>query len=193
MFNARLLEFESALLAQKECAGGIAELPHECAILLQQIEQEIGIRLGDTAPKDWKGWLSYRRKDASDSQGGKSNCGLIILRGRSCTEGGMFAKWKAGLDVPSAVETTTEHKRGFDVTPPQDLDHLLINFGQGKSTRVFLWYGENIAPYQLIFEKDILEDPDDELKEAVTEACIWIMTRPKDMTLKEFLIEKSKS
>ncbi|MCC7528302.1 MAG: hypothetical protein IT342_07255 [Candidatus Melainabacteria bacterium] len=187
MFNHKLMELESELLAKQQCAGGLLDLPYECELCLQSIEQEVGIKLGSPTPKDWKGWLSYRRKDASDSQGGKSNCGLVVLRGRACSEGGMFAKWKAGLDVPFAVDTVTEFKRGFDVTPPQDLDHLLINFGRGKSTRVFVWYGENIAPYRLIFEADVDEDHDAPLKEALTEACVWIMTRPKETTLAEFL------
>jgi hypothetical protein len=190
MFNHKLLELESELLAKQECAAGLTDLPYECELCLQAIEQEVGIKLTDPIPKDWKGWLSYRRKDASDSQGGKSNCGLVILRGRACSQGGLFAKWNAGLDVPFAVDTVTEFKRGFDVTPPQDLDHLLINFSRGNQPKVFVWYGENIAPYKLIFEADVSEAHDAPLKEAITEACVWIMTRPKETTLVEFLKDK---
>ncbi|HEY9788588.1 MAG TPA: hypothetical protein V6D17_24585 [Candidatus Obscuribacterales bacterium] len=187
MFNPKLLELESDLLAKQECAGGLNELPHECWLLLEMIEQEIGIKLGDNVPKDWRGWLTYRRKDASDSSGSHSNCGVIISRGRACTEGGLFAKWRAGLDVAYAADTAREYKSGFDVSPPQDIDHLLVNFGLAKTTRVFLWYGENIAPYKLIFEKDISDDPEEPLREAITEACVWILTRPKEKTLLEFL------
>lgn len=187
MFNPKLLELESELLAKEECASGLTQLPHECWLLLQRIEQEIGVKLADNVPKDWRGWLTYKRKDASDSQGNHSNSGLIVCRGRASTEGGLFARWRAGLDVPFATETANEYRRGFDVSPPQDLDHLLMNFGVGKSTRVFLWYGENIAPYRLIFEWDIHEDPEIPLIDAITEACVWIMKRPKDLTLAEFL------
>lgn len=187
MFNARLLELESELLAKEECARGLSELPHECWLLLERVEQEIGIKLASNVPKDWKGWLTYRRKDASDSQGSHTNCGLIVIRGRAGADGGIFAKWRAGLDVPMASESISEYKRGFDVSPPQDLDHLLINFGHAKTTRVFLWYGENFAPYRLIFEWDLAEDPEVPLIEAITEACVWIVKRPRDLTLSEYL------
>lgn len=189
MFNHKLLELESQLLAKEQCAQGLSDLPYECELYLQNIEQEVGIKLADQVPKDWKGWLSYRRKDASDSQGAKSNCGLIVLRGRACSEGGLFAKWRAGLDVPFAADTINEFKRGFDVTPPQDLDHLLINFGRKDAAKVFIWYGENIAPYRLVYEAEVSEEHDSRLQEMITEACVWIMTRPKHVTLVDFLKE----
>jgi hypothetical protein len=105
----------------------------------------------------------------------------------------MFGKPRAGLDVPGGVDTITEFQRGFDVSPPQELDHLLINFGGDVGTpKVFLWYGENIAPYKLIFMADVESDPHHELGEAIVEACTWIMKRPKHQTLNDFLKEQQR-
>lgn len=177
MFHIRLLELESELLAKEESARGLKDFTPECGLLLDQIENEIGPRLADKAPKDWRGWISYRR--------GKES--LIICRGRSFGTGGLFAQCRAGLDVTNGADTIADYQRGFDVTPPQDLDHLLLNFGSGKKTRIFLWYGENIAPYRLIFEADVDGDPQRALHDAVVEACTWVVKRPKHVTLPEFL------
>jgi len=176
-FHARLLELESEIIAKEEARRGLEELTPECEILLSTVEKEIGLKLADAAPDDWKGWLTYRR--------GKDK--VVICRGRAFKESGMFGKHRAGLDVTYGLDTITEYKRGFDVSPPQDLDHLLVNFGRGDSLRVFLWYGENVAAYRLIFEHEMAEDPDEALKDAVAEACVWIVKKPKDLTLPEFL------
>lgn len=181
MFHLKLIELESELLAKEESERGISELTADCLFLLEFIQNEVLFRLGDKVPKDWRGWLTYRRKNHS----------LIICRGRAFHEGGLFGTWRVGLDVAYGLDTTSEYLRGFDVSPPQDLDHLLINFGESNNTRVFLWYGENIAAYKLIFEADASESPHEELKEAVAEACVWILTRPKQMTLSDFLKEKA--
>jgi hypothetical protein len=180
-FHDRLLELESELLAQEEAARGIDQSIAECAILLDGVEREIGMRLGDNATNDWRGWLSFRRKDA-----------LLIGRGRAFAEGNFFKSFRAGLDCATGLDSITEYRRGFDVTPPQDLDHLLLNFGQGESIKVFLWYGENIAPYRLIYQADVMSDPTDQLHEAIVEACVWILKRPKSQTLLDFLKEFEK-
>ncbi len=176
-FHARLLELESEIIAKEEAQRGLKQMTPDCDLLLQTVEKEIGLKLADPAPSDWKGWLTYRR--GVDK--------LIICRGRSFKESGMFGKYRAGLDVPFGLDTLAEYRRGFDVSPPQDLDHLQVNFGCGDSIRVFLWYGENVAAYRLIFEAEMAEDPDEDLKEAVVEACVWIATKPKELTLPEFL------
>jgi hypothetical protein len=92
-----------------------------------------------------------------------------------------------GLDTTSGADAIADYKRGYDVTPPQDIDHLLLNFGTGESIKGFLWYGENIAPYRLIYQVEVSSASSDELKSAIVEACIWIMKRPKNKTLNEFL------
>lgn len=176
-FHARLLELEAEIIAKEEAQRGLKELTPECEILLAIVEEEIGLKLADAAPADWKGWLTYRR--------GKDK--LIICRGRAFKEPGMFGKHRAGLDVSFGIDTITEYKRGFDVSPPQDLDHLLVNFGLGENLRVFLWYGENIAAYRLIFEDELSDNTDDALKDALAEACVWIIKKPKELTLPEFL------
>ena len=178
-FHARLLELESELLAKEEAERGIDNLTEDCQQLLQSVEQEIGVKLSDRVPDDFRGWVTYKRKKDQ----------LIIARGKAFKAGGLFPKSVAGLDVSFGLDTATEYSRGFDVSPPQDLDHLLVNFGygQGGQVRVFLWYGENIAPYRLIFEAVMAEDPHNELKDAVIEACVWIMKKPKELTLPEFL------
>lgn len=178
MFHHRLIELESELVAKEQAKRGLPGLPVDCQVLMQFIEQEVGVRLADKCPRDWKGWLSYRRNKDS----------LVICRGRSCPEG-LLGKARAGLDVPLAADTVTEYQRGFDVSPPQDLDHLLINFGGDDEPRVFLWYGENIAPYKLIFAANTGDDPHKELSEAIVDACTWILKRPKDKTLSQYLLE----
>src|SRR5437016_5663395 len=117
MFDYRLIELEAEQAAKEQSRQGFAHLPAECMALLEFAERDVGIVLGGPVPKDWHGWLYYRRgKDA-----------LVVCRGRAFAEGGKF---RAGLDVAYGLDTITEYKRGFDVSPPQDLDHLLLNFGQ---------------------------------------------------------------
>ncbi len=181
MFHHRLIELESELVAKELAQKGLSQLPVGCVELMQYLEQEIGPRLGDKVPRDWKGWLTYQRNKSS----------LVICRGRSCSEG-MLGSCKAGLDVPYGPDTIGEYRRGFDVSPPQDLDHLLLNFGGDDEPRVFLWYGENIAPYKLVFQANLADDPHTELSEAVVEACTWILKRPRHMTLSQYLQELDK-
>lgn len=177
MFHYKLLELESELLA-KELAGEEAVLTPECEQLLQFIESEVGLRLADRAPKNWRGWITYRRQKNS----------LVILRGRSFQEPGLFLRdYRAGFDVPYGFDAVTEYQRGFDITPPQELDHLQINFRLLNPPHVMVWYGENIVPYQLYFEADAAYESESQLKDAVAEGCVWILTKPKDLTLSEFL------
>ena len=180
MFHHRLIELESELVAKELAKKGYSQLPYECSLLLDQMERQIEVRLGDLVPKDWRGWLSYRRHKQT----------MIICRGAAFKEG-FLGKTKAGLDVPMGLDSISEYARGFDVSPPQDLDHLLINFGgdQEEEPQVFLWYGENIAPYKLIFMAALSEDPDTALSDAIVEACTWILKRPKDKHLTQFLAE----
>ncbi|HEY9792227.1 MAG TPA: hypothetical protein V6D22_17620 [Candidatus Obscuribacterales bacterium] len=182
MFHYKLIELESELIAKEQSQKGFALLPPECSVLLEFIQQEIGAQLAMPVNKDWKGWLSYRRNKDS----------LVICRGRSFKDG-MLGKYKAGLNVANGLDTITEYQRGFDVSPPQELDHLLLNFGgdADRQARVFLWYGENIAPYKLIFMADVETDPHAELVDAMAQACTWILTRPKDQTLTQFLASHS--
>lgn len=178
MFHHRLLEIEAELKAKEQAQRKPEQISPECFGLLQYVEKEIEVRLCDKVPKDWSGWLSYLRNKQA----------MVILRGRSFKDGGMFGSFKAGADVPFGLDTITEYQRGFDVSPPQDLDHLLINFGiDGNEFRVFLWYGENISPYKLIYAADVDDEPHKELSEAVVEACIWILKRPKHQTLQAYL------
>jgi len=176
-FHARLLELESEIIAKAESQKGLDSLTPDCEILLQTVEKEIGLKLAEVAPHDWRGWLTFR--NGVDK--------LIVCRGRAFKEGGMFSKHRAGFDSNTGADSISDHKRGFNVSPPQDIDHLLVNFGCGDSIRVFLWYGENISPYRLIFEQEMVEDPDENLKEAVAEACVWIAKKPKELTLPQYL------
>jgi hypothetical protein len=180
-FHERLLELESELLAEQEVVRSIDHLSAECAILLDGVEREIGMRLADNAANSWRGWLSYRRKDA-----------LVICRGRAFAGGSFFKTFRAGLDYASGLDSINDYRRNFDVSPPQELDHLLLNFGRGETTKVFLFYGENIAPYRLIYQADVSTDPTAALHEAIVEACIWIVRRPKSQTLLDFLKEFEK-
>lgn len=179
MFHLKLIELESELIAKEQSEKGFSVLPAECKHLLQFVEKQVEVRLADKVPREWRGWLSYTRKTDS----------LIICRGRAFGDGGIFGKCRAGLDVPYGLDTITEYQRGFDVSPPQDLDHLMVNFGAGEKTEVYLWYGENLAPYKLIFLADVADYPYEALSQAVVEACIWIVKRPKHQTLGEFLKE----
>jgi hypothetical protein len=176
MFHFKLLELESDLIA-KELADNQAVLTPECLELLHYIESEIGMRLADRTVKEWRGWLTYRREKNS----------LIILRGRSFLKPGMFAKYEAGVDVPYGLDLITEYERKFEVSPPQELDHLLINFRLLDPPHVLVWYGENIAPYQLFFDAEATYGSEDGLKDAIAEGCEWILTKPKTLTLSEFL------
>lgn len=181
MFHLRLLELESELIAKAQSQKGFDRLPLECLYLMEFIEQQVSVKLAHKVAHDWRGWLSYRRNNDS----------LIICRGRAFADSRPFGKWKAGIDVPYGLDTITEYERHFDVTPPGELDYLLLNFGQGENLRVFLWYGEDIAEYKLIFAASVDDDPHNELAAAVVEACTWVLTRPKDMTILEFLKETS--
>ncbi len=180
-FHARLVELESEILAKEEAKRGVEQFTPACEGLLETVAQQIGVKLADPVPKDWKGWLCYHRKPDQ----------FIVIRGKAFKPG-MFAKYKAGLDTPLGTDSINDYTRKFDVSPPQELDHLLINFGAGETLRVFLWYGENIAAYRLIFEADVDDDPHNNLTEAVTEACTWILKKPKDKTLPEYLASLAK-
>lgn len=175
-FHPRLIELESELIAREESDRGIAELTLDCLLLLEEVEQAIGVRLGDKAPKDWKGWISYRRTNS-----------MIVCRGRAFADGGIFKNHRVGLDVAGGADAIADYKRAYDVTPPQDIDHLLLNFGGAEAPKIFLWYGVQIAPYRLIYQAEVSSNPIEELKSAIVEACVWIIKRPKDTTLSEFL------
>lgn len=191
MLHIKLLELESEIIAREESARAksLAVLPAECDLLKQAVEHEIGLHLADVVPGDWRGWLTYRRGSNE----------LIIIRGRAFKENGMFGKVKAGLDFSGGLDSIADYGRQFDVSAPQDLDHLMINFGVVPSTnvvdatggaRVFLWYGENIAPYRLIFEDEVSSDPEHNLLNAVAEGLSWIVAKPKELTLPQFLKQK---
>lgn len=187
MLHIKLMELEAEILA-REMAGKSATLPPECEILKEAVEREIGLRLADAASSDWRGWLTYRRHNGE----------LIILRGRGCKESGMFAKCRAGFDIVSGGDAAGEYARKFDVSPPAELDHLMLNFGMAQGeARAFLWYGENVAPYRLIFEADVADLNDDEnlLHNAIGEGLSWIVAKPKELTLPEYFkrIKESKT
>lgn len=176
------MELEAELAAKEQIQKRMETLPPDCSVLLEYVEKDIEVKLGDKVPKDWKGWLSYRRNNQS----------VVILRGRAFKDG-LFGGLKAGFDVPLGMDSITEAKKGFDITPPQDLDHLLVNFGMDSQTcKVFLWYGENIAPYKLVFAAEVEDEPHKELSEAIVEACIWVVKRPKHQTLEAFLKDAHK-
>lgn len=182
MLHIKLLEVESERIAREEAKKALnsAQLPPECDLLKEFVEEEVGLKLGSPCDSNFCGWLSYRRT------GGE----ILILRGRAFKEG-MFGKWKAGLDVPYGAATASEYLRGYDVSPPQDLDHLMLNFGKGENVRVFIWYGENISPYRLIYEAD-LDDSRENLIDALSEGMTWILTKPRELTLPQFIKEKLK-
>lgn len=191
MLRIRLVEMEAEKLARDEAQKALISknLPPEAEILKGHIEHEVGLKLGQVCPPEFKGWLTYRRLSGD----------LVVIRGRAFKEPSLLGmgKWRAGLDVPFGLDTATEMLRGFDVTPPQSLDHLMVNFGCGKTARVFLWYGENIAPYRLIFEEE-LEDADEHqevpqrnLIQALEEGMGWVLNKPKHLTLPEFFKNQS--
>jgi hypothetical protein len=174
MFHYKLIELEAELLAKKQSQHGLDRPTPACMGLLDYLEREVGVKLGQTVPKDFGGWITWRRNQQS----------LIICRGRAFK----VPESRAGLDVTNGADSIAEFRRGFDVSPPQDLDHLLINFGgEHSDPSVFLWYGENFAPYKLIFTAPVDTDPHIKLSEAVVECLTWVMKRPKDETLAEFL------
>jgi hypothetical protein len=176
VFHFKLIELESELLA-KELTEQETELTPECDFLLQFVEAEIGARLADSSFKGWRGWLTYRRKKSS----------LIVCRGRAFIEGVIFRKSHAGLDIPNGLDAVTDYLRGFDVAPPPELDHLLVNFKPGQPSKIMVWYGENLAPYQLFFEAEATGDAEADLKEAIAQGCIWILQKPETMTLAQYL------
>jgi hypothetical protein len=181
MFHFKLLQLEGELLA-KELIEQKLSLTPECQELLNFIEIEIGVRLGDAVPKGWRGWLCYRRHQNS----------LVVCRSRAFNEGSVIQKFRAGLDVSYGLDPITEYERGFDITPPTELDHLIVNFRLGENPHILLWYGENIAPYQLFYDQEASYSIEQELKDAIAEGCIWILTKPKNLTLAEFLKSSSK-
>lgn len=184
MLHIKLLELEAEKLA-REAARKAAEdktLPAECEHLKAHIEEEVGIKLAAPVANDFAGWLTYRRASGD----------LIIIRGRAFKSSSLLGlvKWRAGLDFTSGQDSINEFQRGFDVSPPQQLDHLMINFGKSKKEdlRVFLWYGENIAPYRLIYEDDLDNDIENKkLLEAVLEGLSWVLNKPKELTLPDYL------
>ena len=180
MFHFKLIELESELLA-KELTEQETELTPECEFLLQFVEAEIGVRLADSSFKDWRGWLTYRRKKSS----------LIVCRGRAFVEGTFFPKSHAGLDLPNGKDAITDYLRGFDVAPPPELDHLLVNFKPGQTAQIMVWYGENLAPYHLFFQAEATGDAEADLKEAIAQGCIWILQKPETMTLPAYLKTQS--
>jgi hypothetical protein len=183
MLHIKLLELESEIIAREESqrAAALAQLPPECEILRQAVEREIGLRLADSAPAGWRGWLTYRRGETE----------LLVIRGRAFKDNAIFAaKTRAGLDFSGGADSISEYARHFDVSAPQELDHLMINFGVGDTdsgARLFLWYGENLAPYRLIFEEDISSGSETALLDAIAEGLSWIVAKPKEMTLPQFL------
>ena len=152
MFHAKLLELESELLAKEEASRVGSQLPPECESIMQEIENEVGAKLADKSVKDWRGWLTFRRAKNS----------VVICRGQSFSTGGITPQWRIGFAIVNGSDSVRERMRGFDVSPSPDLDHLLLNFGMGdRYTKVFLWYGEHIAPYRLIFEADVTQSPEE--------------------------------
>ena len=166
------------LAAAEQSRRNLDSLTPECTGMFDYIEADIELKLAAKVPKDWKGWICYRRQNKS----------LLVLRGKAFREGTFSATYRAGFDIPQGADSITEYQRGFDVSPPQELDHLLINFGiDGDKLRVFIWYGENIAAYKLIFAADLDDEPQHQISDLIVEACTWIAKRPKHQTLEEFL------
>ena len=176
----KLLELEAEIIAQNSRNDAAllkqSQLSGECLFLLDSVENEIGMKLGIKTGAKWSGWVSFRRPQA-----------LLIARGRAFSEGGFFPTHRAGLDTLGGLSSAVEAMRGFDVTPPAEMDYLLMNFANAKDTKVILWYAENIAAYRPVFEANVDEEPLERLHEAVVEACKWIVNRPKSKTLIEYL------
>lgn len=177
MLHNRLIELEAEIQAKQKTERGLKTFPIECLSLLEYVERTFEARLGDLVPKDWQGWLAYKRTAHT----------LTICRGRAFKHGNFPPKYRAGFDIPHGMDSINEALRGFDVVPPQDLDHLLINFGDEAEPKVYLWYGENIAPYRLLYEATVEDEPHNALHEACVDACVWIANRPKHLSLPEYL------
>lgn len=179
-FYQKLLELEADIIAQNSRASAAAQkqsqLSGNCIFLLDSVEHEVGMKLGNKIGKDWTGWVSFRRPQA-----------LLICRGRAFTEGGFFPTYRAGLDTLGGLSSIAEALRGFDVTPPAEMDYLLLNFVHGSDTKVILWYAENIAAYRPVFEANVDDEPTERLHAAIADACKWIVNRPKSKTLMEYL------
>lgn len=181
MLHIKLMELEAEKIARDQAtkSSQLVSLPHECELLKAHIEEEIGIKLGAICDRDFNGWLTYRRQSGD----------LIIIRGRAFKESNMLGlgKWRAGLDVGHGLDSVSEALRGFDVSPPPDLDHLTVNFGVETTPKVFLWYGENISAYRLIFAEELENNAEKALDEALSEAMSWVLNKPKDLTLPEYI------
>ena len=91
-FHARLIELESEIIAKEEAEAGIAELTPDCQVMLEMVEKEVGVKLADRVPGDFRGWISYRRLKENLHE-------LVINRGRAFKEGGLFPRHLAGCDV----------------------------------------------------------------------------------------------
>ena len=176
----KLLELEAEIIAQNSrntaAVQKQSELSGECVFLLNSVEDEIGMKLGNKTGGKWTGWVTYRRPQA-----------LLICRGRGFAEGGFFPVYRAGLDNLNGSTSIAEAMRGFNVTPPSEMDYLLLNFAHEKNTKVILWYAENIAAYRPVFEANVDDEPRERLHEAIVEACKWVVNRPKSITLMDYL------
>lgn len=177
MLHNRLIELEAEIRAKEKVEQGLKKVPVEALSLLAFIEKSYEARLGDLVPADWRGWLAYQRTPGT----------LTICRGRAFKHSNWGSKSRAGFDVPHGADAVDEKLRGFDAVPPQDLDHLLVNFGDEDQPKVYLWYGENIAPYRLIFQAQVDDEPHHDLQNACIDACFWIANRPKHLSLPEYL------
>jgi hypothetical protein len=176
-FHQHLIELESELIAKQEIERELSdELAFECSLILDAIEQEIGIRLGDKVQPNWSGWIAYRRKNST-----------IICRGRSFAQSGLRKSYRVGWDIPGGESSISDCMRGHDVSPPQEIDHLLLSFGGSPELKISLWYGENIAPYRLVCQLPASLDSLEELKTLIVEACTWILRKPKGMTINQFI------
>lgn len=182
MFHHRLLELESELLAREKISCELAAPSVHCDALLDFIQQQVEVRLCDKVPADWRSWLTYRRGQGS----------LIVVRGRAF-KSSWLGGYKAGLDTALGADAISEYERGFDVAPPQELDHLKVSFTrENTQERILMWFGENIVPYKLILSEPVDSEPHHLISEALVEACVWIMKRPKNLTLKQYLLQLDK-
>lgn len=179
-FYQKLVELEAEIIAQNSRNSAAvqkkSELSGDSIFLLNSVEDEIGMKLGNKTGGAWTGWVTFRRPQA-----------LLICRGRAFTEGGFFPVYRAGLDNLNGLTSIAEAMRGFNVTPPAEMDYLLLNFVHDNNTKVILWYAENIAAYRPVFEANVEEEPLERLHEAIVDACKWIVNRPKSITLMEYL------
>lgn len=189
MLHIRLLEMEAELIAREQIKRAESDagrpLSEKSLFYLQEIVNEVGLQLAQPCASDFRGWLTYTRKGTR----GAGSSDLVLLRGKSFKEGGLFGKHRAGLDVVNGLDHALEYLRNIDVTPPAELDHLLINFGRGKDNQdhVFIWYGENVAPYRLIFEHRVDDLSLETLHSALGQGLHWILSKPRDTTLPQYL------